>query len=65
MVTEITIQEFGFTAVITLYKGLWLANLSQNTLYALSGSALKNYISFIELVDFYVRELNSQKEYGK
>lgn len=61
MVTEITLSEFGYTAVISKYKGIWLANLSHNTLYALTGLTLKNYINFIEIVDGFLNELNTQK----
>lgn len=61
MITEITIEEFGFVALITRYKGIWRVNLTQNIVYALTGFSLKNYITFLELVEIRLANLNEQK----
>ena len=62
MNTELTISCFGFTTNITKYKGEWTANLTHNILYSLSDQALKQYIQFLELVDFYLTELNTSEK---
>lgn len=60
MIIEYTLQEFDYTAKITLYKGIWRANLQENILYALTGIKLKEYLYFIELVDSYLNTLNKK-----
>ena len=60
MITEVTLEKYGFIALYTRYKDKWFVNLSQNSVPALTGSTMKKYIEFLELVTNYLDNL--QKE---